>query len=102
MENLVKNLKAKLIENVKKSDAKDQLLMFVTGRARAMKSTEIEVAQQHYFECYRSMDNILGEKTFHITTITSCASTPFGGTILQSAAFLNSKSKIISDKIMEI
>ena len=40
------NIKAKLIEDLKKIGAKDHLLMFVTGPAGAGKSTAIEVAQQ--------------------------------------------------------
>ena len=54
------NIKAKLIENLKKIGAKDQLLMFVTGLAGAGKSTAIEVAQQFCFEFCRSMDIIWG------------------------------------------
>ena len=46
-------IKAKLIDNLKKIGAKDQLLMFVTGPAGAGKSTAIEVAQQFCFEFCR-------------------------------------------------
>ena len=94
------NIKAKLIDNLKKIGAKDQLLMFVTVSAGAGKGTVIEVAQQFCFEFCRSMDIIWGEKTCLFAAITGCAAALFGGVTLHSAASLNSKLKNIHDEMM--
>ncbi len=48
----------KLIENLNKFGAKDQLRLCVTGPAGAGKSTTVKVAQQFCFEFCRSIDII--------------------------------------------
>ena len=46
------------------------------------------------------MDIIWGDKTFLFTAITGCAAALFGGVTLHSAAYLNSRSKIVTPDMM--
>ena len=68
--------------------------MFVTSPAGAEKSTVIKIAQQFCFEFCRSLDIIWGDKHFCSLQLLDVQ--------LHIAAFLNSKSKNISDDMMRI
>ena len=99
MNSETENIKNRIIENLKKIGAKDQLIMFITGPAGAGKSTAITVAQRFCFEFCKSLGIAWKDNTFLFTAMTGCAASLFGGMTIHSAAHLCKRRNKFTDKL---
>jgi hypothetical protein len=100
----MENINDKIIRNLKKIGAKDQLIMFITtgsstGPTGAGKSTVITVAQRFCSEFSKSLGVASIDNIFLFTAkMTGCAASLFGGMTIHSAAHLQKRKNKFSEK----
>ena len=78
---------------------KDQLIMYLTGFARAGKSCAVTVAEQFCFEFCHSLSIRWSSRSFFFTATTGVAAALVGGGTIHGGAFLNCNYNKIDDEM---
>jgi hypothetical protein len=90
-----------IINRLKATGGKEQLLMFLTGPAGSGKSTAMRVAEQFSMIFCATVGVMWCEKMFLFTAYKGSAASLIGGLIISKAAYINQQKPLSSDDINE-
>ena len=81
--------KEDLVKRLKARGGHAQLIMFLTGISRAVKSTCVTIAQCFYYEFFRAVGVAWDESKFLFMATAGSTAGLFGGREIHNAVFLN-------------
>ena len=88
-----------VVDQLRALGAKDQLIMFLTGKAGAGKTTASKLAQQFCFEFCQAIGVMWDDRSFLFTAWTGSAASAFGGVTIAGAAYLNNSNPLTEEHI---
>ncbi len=86
---------------MKARDAKEQILMFLTGPVGLGKSTAKRVAEQFCYKFCVAIGVMCYERPFLFTAYTRSAASLIGGITISKAAYINQQKQLSADDINE-